>query len=329
MKKLIFLADIDFESSPKVRAEINPETAQEYADAIKGKAVLPPPDVFQGNGSKHFLVADGRHRLQGIRLLGRKACECELHSGGYKEALKFAITANVKHGLRRTNADKRATVEAAVESWPELSTQELAAMCCVSVGFVNSVRREDMPGKDENDPANKGEESASHGGPNESHKENKENSSSEKKKSEKKEEEKKPEPPKDEMGFPLTPLAFEYFSRAQEVQDLMTKASQIRSLLKNAQEGKDLLFGNLYSQLVTPLDLVYGLLSSAKPYAACLICNGTLKDTQKRKIMGSTIHDPKGQVCQYCHGTGVMSKFAFDANSRTFPDLKQIRVKAL
>lgn len=302
MKKLVFLADIDFESSPKVRAEINPETAQEYADAIKGKAALPLPDVFQANGSKHFLVADGRHRLQGIRLLGRKACECELHSGGYKEALKFAITANVKHGLRRTNADKRATVEAAVESWPELSTQELAAMCCVSVGFVNSVRREDMPGKDENDPANEGEESASHGGSNESHEKNKKDSSSKKKGAEKKEEEKKPEPPKDEMGFPIPKSSLAFWERRQEIQDLMTKISQVRSALKAYQDGKDVSLLDLYNALGEDLNSIYLTISDRKPYAVCVWCGGELS---YRDQYGK--HD-----CKACYRSGLISKAIYD-----------------
>lgn len=326
--KLVFIADIDFDSSPKVRVALHQEVAAEYAEAYKAKTKFPLPQLFKDANSKFFLIADGRHRIEGQRIIGKKAIECEVHKGDYEAALRFGLACNIHHGLRRTNADKRECVEAAIRQWPGLSSSELADVCFVSRTYVSEIRREDMEqlAKDTDKEA---EDTRNVPDPNESQEENKKDSSSEKKKSEKKEEEKKPEPPKDEMGFPLTPLALEYFSRAQEVQDLMTKSSQIRSLLKNAQEGKDLLFGNLYSQLVTPLDLVYGLLSSAKPYATCLFCNGTLKDSQKRKVMGDTLFDPKGQHCQYCHGIGVMSKFAFDQNCKTFPDLKKGREKAI
>lgn len=338
MKKLIFLADIDFKASPKVRAEVHEEAIQDYADAYKAKAPLPPPQLFEIVGSKEFLVGDGRHRLEAWRSLGRKAMECEVRQGSTSDVLKYALSANGIHGIRRTNADKRLCVELATRAWPGLSTKDIATLCAVSEGYVNTVRREDLT---DSAPA----DSASNSGANTSSKEDKKNSSSknssknggndESEKEKDDPEPSEPEPPappktpKDDMGFPLTETALEYYERIQEVQDLMTKVSQVRSALKIAQDSEDNLLRHLYSQLLPSLDLSYSLLSSAKPYAVCLICDGTLKETKKRTIMGDTVHDPKGQACQHCHGTGLMSKFSFEQSCKIFPDLKKSRDAAV
>lgn len=320
MKKLIFLADIDFESSPKVRAELNADTAQEYADSYKAKSTMPVPDLFQAKGDKYLLVADGRHRLQAMRLLGRKACECEVHSGGYAEALKFAIVANVKHGLRRTNADKRATVESAVKEWPEMSTQQISATCLVSVSFVNGVRREETPGKDKKDAESPDKSPATEAGGNASQEKNKKRSSSKEKKKEeepeKKEDKKPPEPPKDEMGFPLPKASIPFWGRRQEIQELMTKVSQVRSSLKQYQDGEDVWLRDLYNALAQDLDSIYLTISDRKPFAVCPYCEGSL--TYKNEY--------GKRDCKACNHIGLVSKAIYD---KAPLDLKAKRAEAL
>jgi hypothetical protein len=207
MKKLIFLADIDFDASPVVRAQVHTDAIADYAEAYKSKAQMPLPVLFQANGDKHLLVGDGRHRLEALRSIGKKAMECDVKSGSAEDAFRYALSANGNHGIRRTNADKRLCVELASRCWPELSTKEMATICAVSEGFVNSIRRQDMPEKGENEPA---KEPASDSGSNASASQNKKPSSSKHGTSNQGEaeeaESQEPEPPPipvDAMGFPL------------------------------------------------------------------------------------------------------------------------------
>jgi hypothetical protein len=56
--------------------------------------------------------------------------------------LKFALAANAAHGLKRTNADKRRSVELALAEWPNLSSRELAKICAVSDMMVGEIRNQ-------------------------------------------------------------------------------------------------------------------------------------------------------------------------------------------
>jgi ParB-like nuclease domain len=77
----------------------------EYAERMADGAVFPPPVVF-GNDSDGYVLADGFHRLEVHRRLDAEEVECEVYSGGYKDALLFACGANADHGLPRSNADR-------------------------------------------------------------------------------------------------------------------------------------------------------------------------------------------------------------------------------
>jgi hypothetical protein len=66
----------------------------------------------------------------------------EVRQGGRKDALRFALGANHKHGLRRTNGDKRRAVEMAVAEFGNLSDGLLAEMCGVSQPFVSNIRHQ-------------------------------------------------------------------------------------------------------------------------------------------------------------------------------------------
>jgi hypothetical protein len=67
---------------------------------------------------------------------------CEVRQGTLRDAIKYSLSANVEHGLRRTNADKRRAVEIAIadEEWRQLSDRAIADMCGVSNNFVGTIR---------------------------------------------------------------------------------------------------------------------------------------------------------------------------------------------
>ena len=95
----------------QTRAALNEDTVSDYAEAMERGDKFPPVTVFT-DGAEYYL-ADGFHRVEALRRIGKKAVVAELQDGDYKAALLYALKANSTHGLRRTNADKRHALEMA------------------------------------------------------------------------------------------------------------------------------------------------------------------------------------------------------------------------
>ncbi len=66
--------------------------------------------VFRTPDGK-YLLADGFHRLEAYKRVGRKNVVCEVHDGDWEAARLFAETANMEHGLRINNEDKKGILE--------------------------------------------------------------------------------------------------------------------------------------------------------------------------------------------------------------------------
>ena len=127
----------------QTRAALNEDTVQDYADAMERGDKFPAVTVFT-DGAEYYL-ADGFHRVEALRRIGKKAVVAELQDGNFKAALLYALKANSTHGLRRTNADKRHALEMAWNAREELFGGEpsialLAETCGVSVATVKNFR---------------------------------------------------------------------------------------------------------------------------------------------------------------------------------------------
>lgn len=119
----------------QTRAALNENTVSDYAEAMERGDKFPPVTVFT-DGAEYYL-ADGFHRVEALRRIGKKAVVAELQDGDYKAALLYALKANSTHGLRRTNADKRHALEMAWNAREHLFGGEpsiglLAEVCGVS-----------------------------------------------------------------------------------------------------------------------------------------------------------------------------------------------------
>ena len=92
------------------------DIVQEYAVAYDLGMIDEPLDVFQEQGTKRYIVADGENRLLALRIAELEDVECRLHKGDELAALDFAIGCNQAHGLRRTKADKYHAFERVMET---------------------------------------------------------------------------------------------------------------------------------------------------------------------------------------------------------------------
>lgn len=134
------LKDIVIDKGTQTREEIDQRTVTEYAEVLMNKEVMPPLEVFS-DGIKYYLV-DGFHRYFANKQVGNTEVEVNVHKGTLRDAQEYALGVNDKHGLKRTNADKRRAVLIALEDleWSLLTNREIGKLCRVSHTFVNAIK---------------------------------------------------------------------------------------------------------------------------------------------------------------------------------------------
>jgi uncharacterized ParB-like nuclease family protein len=126
----------------QVRASMSEDVVSEYMEALQDGAEFPPLScVFDGTT---YWLTDGFHRLEAYRRAGKHEVPVSITNGSHGDALKLALGANISHGLRRTNEDKRKAVKVAWENCVELGLGEnpsarlIADLCGVHHTFAQN-----------------------------------------------------------------------------------------------------------------------------------------------------------------------------------------------
>lgn len=137
----IATARVSVTGGTQMRTCLNDEIVRQYADRMAAGDVFPPIIVFQ-DGTR-FWLADGFHRLRARELVRASAIQAEIYDGDLSDAIEYAVGANTRHGLRRTNGDKRMAVRAALahERLRELSDRQIADLAGVDHKTVGAMRR--------------------------------------------------------------------------------------------------------------------------------------------------------------------------------------------
>lgn len=132
---------IRIDGGTQSREKLNEETVAEYAEAYAAGAKFPPVIVFFDG--THRWLADGFHRYFGAKKAGLATILENITPGTKRDAVLYSLGANGKHGLNRTNADKRKAVETLLADfeWAQWSDREIARKCDVGAPFVGDVRR--------------------------------------------------------------------------------------------------------------------------------------------------------------------------------------------
>lgn len=132
---------LDRELQPRVNG-ITKTVVEEYAEAMRAGAEFPPCDVFEDDAN-HFFVADGFHRVHAARAAGVKV-RCRIHLGDRRAAILFAAGSNSRHGLKRTNADKRRALMLLLNDpeWSQRSDKWIADACGMSRTQTYRLRKE-------------------------------------------------------------------------------------------------------------------------------------------------------------------------------------------
>ncbi len=135
------LSQIRRDGGTQSRAAIHQTTVDEYAEDYKNGANFPPITVFYDG--EILWLADGFHREKAALKAGLTEIAAIVKQGTRRDAVLYSVGANAKHGLRRSNADKRRAVMTLLEDgeWSQLSNNAIAKKCGVSLDLVNRLRR--------------------------------------------------------------------------------------------------------------------------------------------------------------------------------------------
>ena len=146
--KAIAIDLIRIDAGTQFRAAINQDRVTDYAELLDGSKDWPFDSACEVyfDGLEYYLV-DGFHRYHAGKRVKRSSLSCIVHSGTQRDAIKFALSANARHGLHRSNEDKRKAVAfvLADAEWSKLSSGAIAEICGVSDMFVGKIRKESGP----------------------------------------------------------------------------------------------------------------------------------------------------------------------------------------
>lgn len=139
--KAIPLSKITLDKGLQPRLDITQEAVVEYAEAMQNGETMPPCLVVWDSNT--YWLCDGFHRIAAAKTLKFKTIECEIINGTRIDAMWLAAAANLKHGVRRTNADKRRAVQMAIICKPEGSLRDIAIHCAVTHEFVRNIKQQE------------------------------------------------------------------------------------------------------------------------------------------------------------------------------------------
>lgn len=140
MNKVMNIGALVLDQKLQSRTEIDEATVAEYAENIRAGDEFPPVLVYFC-GINYWLT-DGYHRYHAHKRAERVSILCEIVHGTQRDAILHSTGVNSRHGMRRTNADKRKAVMTLLEDfeWMQMSNHEIAKHCAVSIMFVSGLR---------------------------------------------------------------------------------------------------------------------------------------------------------------------------------------------
>lgn len=115
---------------------------EEYATSMLNGDEFPAIIVFY-DGSEYWL-ADGFHRVEAATKAELATIKADIRQGTQRDAVLFSCGANARHGLRRTNGDKRRAVTVLLqdEEWKQWSNRAIAKQVGVHHSMVGTIREE-------------------------------------------------------------------------------------------------------------------------------------------------------------------------------------------
>jgi len=138
--ELIDTIRIRIDGGTQFREAIDQDLVKDYKECMLNGDVFPLIEcAFDGS---NYWLWEGFHRYFAMQAMGLKQIEINYKPGTQEEAQDWALSANKKHGKRRSLETRRNQVITALtmERHKDKSDREIAKLCDVSHTFVASVR---------------------------------------------------------------------------------------------------------------------------------------------------------------------------------------------
>lgn len=329
----IALDHITRDPTLQMRITINVDHVEELAQVLRDGGELPPPTVFS-DGRTNWL-ADGNHTYEAHIAAGVRKIRCLVKAGQYRDAWMYALGANSSHGLKRTQADKRKAIIAALrdDEVAALSDNEVAKICGLAWhSLVSDIRRELAAGleKVEFRPS-KGGWLDSAGNPVASGKDNKEDEPEGDGDDDLPQEfgdqvgsadseiaaalnNRQASGPADSMGRPVPDGLLSVFEDRKRIGGIRNEFGRLSTAIKHLKngDGAELMPSDAAkwidaNHVAKLIDDIQRTLRFGSPYIVCPRCGGSRKRS--------------GESCDVCHGAGFLPEMAY---SRLDSDLRSI-----
>lgn len=134
------LEKIRLDGDTQSREELDQDVIKEYSELMEAGRDFPPLLVVF-DGAAYWLV-DGFHRRWAAIKANVKKFKCQVREGTREDARWLSYSANIDHGMRRTNEDKQKAVVAALKhpKGAKLADSKIAEHVGVSVTTVGKYR---------------------------------------------------------------------------------------------------------------------------------------------------------------------------------------------
>lgn len=130
------LHELILDPNLNLRDRLDADTVDRYVEAWNR---MPPVTVFKVDGQ--LLLADGFHRHAAAVAMGRRSLKAEVRDGSFAEALDYVTSANLRHGLPLTRAERRRAIEVKLTLHHERSDRHLAEELGVGRELIAKIRK--------------------------------------------------------------------------------------------------------------------------------------------------------------------------------------------
>ena len=135
------LSELILDPRLQCRAKIDDDVVNDYAELMRSGVTFPKIEAVEVE--RQLLVVDGWHRYRAAAMAEVESLEIDVKAGTMRDAMLAAAQANGRHGLRRTNEDKRRAVRLLLQDpeWAAMSDGKLAKLANVSRPHIGNMRR--------------------------------------------------------------------------------------------------------------------------------------------------------------------------------------------
>jgi hypothetical protein len=143
--KVLNLKSIRLDGNTQARVSINNDLVAEYAASMLEGIQFPDIEVYF-DGVDYWLV-DGFHRYHAMASIDKASASVMVYTGTLRDAVLHSLGVNKGHGLRKSNDDKRKSVQRMLDDpeWSQRFDREIAKHCGCSHTLVGNMRNPKLP----------------------------------------------------------------------------------------------------------------------------------------------------------------------------------------